>query len=313
MTRFQDSAVPTVSVIVPAFNAEAFIATCLRSVQAQTFRGFEVLVVDDGSRDGTHAAACALAGQDPRIRVLQQPNAGVSAARNQGIRASRGAFIAFLDADDTWEPAKLERQLPAFADPRCGLVHTGIRDVDSEGRPCPPSEAWAGHQGDVFSDLLRANFICCSSVMVRADLIRPPHPGFAVGRLCEDWLLWTEIALHHRVGFIEAPLVNYRVHPGGQSRNRAAMLEAELRCREDFLRLARRDGTPGGLAVAREALFTALTAAAKDALRRGDLELAWSRGARAAKTAPWSRRSVDRLVSVYAKLLAGSITARPPR
>src|SRR5262245_19101881 len=99
---------PNVSVIIPAYNAEAFIADTIRSVLAQTYQDFEVIVVDDGSRDGT---AKALQPFESRVRLHTQANAGVATARNTGVGLATGTFIAFLDADDLWLPHKLEQQL----------------------------------------------------------------------------------------------------------------------------------------------------------------------------------------------------------
>ena len=100
---------PLVSVIVPAFNAETVLAEALLSVQNQTYPHYEIIVVDDGSTDRTRQIAARFAGSDPRIRFFEQANAGSAAARNTALRHARGEWIAFLDADDTWLPAKLER------------------------------------------------------------------------------------------------------------------------------------------------------------------------------------------------------------
>jgi glycosyltransferase involved in cell wall biosynthesis len=99
---------PFISVIIPAFNREHFVARAVTSVLHQTYPHLEVIVVDDGSTDGTVAALAPFAG---KIQLLRQPNRGVSTARNLGIRAARGPWIAFLDSDDWWKPAKLERQV----------------------------------------------------------------------------------------------------------------------------------------------------------------------------------------------------------
>ncbi|MGN2390562.1 glycosyltransferase family 2 protein [Pelomicrobium sp. G1] len=112
---------PEVSVIVPTFNSERFIAQTIGSVFAQTFRGFEILVVDDGSIDGTIAA---IPKNDPRVRIFRQENAGVAAARNTGIKNAKGRYIAFLDHDDFWHPQKLAAQLESFRRrPEIGVVY----------------------------------------------------------------------------------------------------------------------------------------------------------------------------------------------
>lgn len=102
---------PFVSVIIPAYNAEAFIGRTLESVLAQTYENIEVLVVDDGSRDRTAEIVASFAQKDSRVILLKQQNAGVAAARNLAIEKSRGEYIAPLDADDIWYPSKLDKQV----------------------------------------------------------------------------------------------------------------------------------------------------------------------------------------------------------
>ena len=114
-----------ISVVIPAYNATATLAETLRSALRQTHAELEVIVVDDGSKDGTRAMAESFAAEDPRVRVISKANAGVAAARNTGIDAARGDFIAPLDADDLWHPDKLRLQLERFTNgpPSLGLVY----------------------------------------------------------------------------------------------------------------------------------------------------------------------------------------------
>src|SRR3954471_6257858 len=106
---------PLVSVIMPAFNAEAYIGRAVASVLRQTCADLELLIVDDGSSDGTVAAARAFADRDPRVRVLQQPNAGPGPARNTGFRAAEGRLFAFLDSDDEWDAELLAEHVAILA------------------------------------------------------------------------------------------------------------------------------------------------------------------------------------------------------
>ena len=99
---------PAISVIVPVYQAEALLPQCVESVLAQTFSDWELLLIDDGSRDGSPTLCDGYAARDPRIRVFHKPNGGVSTARNLGLEQATGPYIAFLDADDTFEPAALE-------------------------------------------------------------------------------------------------------------------------------------------------------------------------------------------------------------
>jgi glycosyltransferase involved in cell wall biosynthesis len=132
---------PAVSVIMPAYNADRFLATAVESVLGQTFRDLELLIVDDGSFDGTAAMAHRFAARDSRVRVLRQPNAGPGPARNAGFRAADGRFFAFLDSDDEWDPAFLSEHLAVLhARPDVDVVvgnalnRGGARD----GRPSRP-------------------------------------------------------------------------------------------------------------------------------------------------------------------------------
>jgi len=126
---------PLVSAIVPAYNAAKTIDETLRSVRAQTYRNLEIIVVDDGSKDETAAIAEAHAGQDPRLRVIRQNNAGVAAARNAGILAARAEFVAPVDADDIWAPAKIARQLSLMKEnPNATLCYTWWACIDHRGR-----------------------------------------------------------------------------------------------------------------------------------------------------------------------------------
>lgn len=267
---------PLVTVIIPAFNAERYLLETLATAQGQTFNDLEILVVDDGSRDATPDLVRKSMAQDPRIRLIEQPNTGAASARNRGLLEARGRYIAFLDADDLWEPDKLQMQIEVFQQEAVGLVHTGVLDIDPTGMPCPGQDPWTPLAGEAFATLLRQNVICCSSVMVEASLVRPPASGFAVGQLCEDWLLWGQLAATCRFGYVDRQLVRYRIHPGGTSRNRLAMLEGEYYCRKALLDLAKRRGMPSLVASGRKALFKTCREWARLALKQRDRPSAWT-------------------------------------
>ncbi|MDF2765542.1 MAG: glycosyltransferase family 2 protein, partial [Rhodospirillales bacterium] len=126
---------PLVSVVIPAFNAERFLARTLDSVSRQTYSALEIIVVDDGSLDGTAGIVRQQAALDPRVRLIRQENAGVAAARNRGIAESDGCFVAPLDADDLWHPQKIELQLRRFEErPSAGLVYCWSIGIDEEDR-----------------------------------------------------------------------------------------------------------------------------------------------------------------------------------
>jgi glycosyltransferase involved in cell wall biosynthesis len=199
------SKTPTVSVIVPAFNAAATIRRALDSALAQTGCSLDVVVVDDGSTDATFRL---LADYTERIRILRQANAGVASARNAAIEAARGDFVAFLDADDEWLPAKLEKQLSRFC-PGVDVVYCGASYFTATGAPVRQAPVYL--EGDVLPRLMDGNFIPTSSVVVRAQCFRPEVRFPSTLRLGEDYAMWVRLALRHRFGVVREPLVRFQV------------------------------------------------------------------------------------------------------
>jgi glycosyltransferase involved in cell wall biosynthesis len=210
------SSTPSVSVVMPAYNSERHIRESIDSVLAQSHRDLELIVVDDGSRDGT---AGVLASYGDRIRVITQPNEGSGAACNHGVREARGEWIALLDSDDLWLPQKLERQLQV-----CGDKAISYTDMtyfgDSIKTEIRRSSFSPGRTGLVIEELLIDNFIPKSSVLVRRDVYL--EAGGFPGRYytVEDWPLWLAICAKHEVGYVDEPLLRYRVH--AQSKSMAA-------------------------------------------------------------------------------------------
>lgn len=207
-----------VSVVIPLYNKEATVGRSLRSVLAQTFSSFEVLVVDDGSTDGSAAKVCACA--DTRIRIIHQNNAGVSAARNRGIAEARGDLVAFLDADDDWEPHFLEAVVHLSKTyPSAGLFTTGLRrywgpKCFEETRVRAPRGIQTGLVSDSLLGLLEGPLIHSSSVAIRKTVF-DTMSGFPEGEhLGEDRDLWFRIALRYPVAFDTRILAWYRVDAG---------------------------------------------------------------------------------------------------
>lgn len=197
---------PTVSVIIPAYNATCFIHGALASLQAQTFEDFETLVIDDGSTDGT---VDLVTSTYPSARCLQIQHGGPARARNAGIRESRGEFIAFLDADDSWLPRKLEKQVAAMRqDPAIGMSFTE-HSVYNEaglivGRIRKNNRLM---KGDLVCNIFSRSYVGTSTVMVRRSVLDAVG-GFEEGLICgEDDNLWMRIAVNWRVHLIDEPLV----------------------------------------------------------------------------------------------------------
>jgi glycosyltransferase involved in cell wall biosynthesis len=225
----------TVGCVVPAYNAEATLDETLRSVRTQTHRALEIIVVDDGSTDGTRAVVERHAADDARVRLLRQANAGVAAARNAGWQASRADLIAFIDADDLWAPTKIERQLAALqaAGPRAGLAYCWVCEIDSTGRVLQQHERHH-HEGAVLDAIVRSNFLGCGSTpLVRRQALADaggfdPRLHAAGAQGCEDWLLYARVAAAYDYAVAPEYLVGYRLRENSMSSDRSAMLRSHV-------------------------------------------------------------------------------------
>jgi glycosyltransferase involved in cell wall biosynthesis len=198
------SAKPLVSVIIPTFNRAWCLAEAVDSVLAQEFGDFELIVVDDGSTDGTFSL---LAGYGDAIRVLRRENQGVSAARNAGIAAARGVLIAFLDSDDLWLPGKLRHQVAFFASHPEALICQTEELWVRNGRRVNPGKRHRKRSGMIFEASLDLCLVSPSAVMVRRELFE--RVGLFDERLpaCEDYDLWLRVSCRIPVHLIETPLI----------------------------------------------------------------------------------------------------------
>jgi glycosyltransferase involved in cell wall biosynthesis len=195
---------PQVSVVIPTYNRAWCLGEAVDSVLAQRFRDFELIVVDDGSTDAT---AAVLAGYGGTIRILQQENRGVSAARNAGIAAARGELIAFLDSDDIWLPVKLWRQVEFFNRYPEALICQTEEVWVRNGRRVNPGRRHRKPEGMIFEPSLELCLVSPSAVMVRRELF--DRVGFFDERLpaCEDYDLWLRVSCRYPVHLIETPLI----------------------------------------------------------------------------------------------------------
>jgi len=202
---------PRVSIVVPVYNAERTLVATLRSVWAQTFGDFELLLVNDGSTDGT---AALLAGQsDPRLRVISHRNAGVSASRNRGVAEARGEFVAFLDGDDLWTPDKLQAQVAALQGaPDAALVYSWTDLIDEAGRVIQRGSHVVAN-GRVYPLLASRNFLDCGSTpLIRRSALIEAGPFDETLKGGEDWDLWLRLATRHAFVCLPVVQVQYRVH-----------------------------------------------------------------------------------------------------
>ncbi|HST36552.1 MAG TPA: glycosyltransferase family A protein [Allosphingosinicella sp.] len=236
------AAQPLVSVIVAARDADATLAAALQSALAQSHRRFEIIVVDDGSTDATAEIAREFARRDKRVRLMQGRGAGVSAARNVALAVASGRYVAPLDADDLWHPAKLERQVAAAegaAEPP-GFVYCWLRHIDGEGRV-----TGSGPRDDFHGCIAHRHLYKCAGAAGGTALIRRDAMTAIGGydeRLdrCEDFFLQLRIASRHPVTVVPEYLLGYRGVPGSLSRDRDTVLRNWR-----LLRMLSRQSCPG--------------------------------------------------------------------
>jgi glycosyltransferase involved in cell wall biosynthesis len=216
---------PKVSVIIPAYNAMAYLPDTLESVLQQTFRDFEILIINDGSTDNIQMWATQNI-TDLRVRVIAQSNQGLSAARNTGIANAEGEYIAFVDADDLWNSTKLEKQVQCLDErPTVGLSYNWIAVIDAEGKPT--GRVMGGNiEGHVLPEILQRNIIDCPSVLVRRQCFEEVGRFDRNLRSVEDWDMWIRIAARYSFAVTKEPLTYYRQHSGNMSKNWRVMEQA---------------------------------------------------------------------------------------
>ncbi|MGV3617650.1 MAG: glycosyltransferase family 2 protein [Fimbriimonas sp.] len=210
---------PRVTVLLTCYNHIRYLPEALEGVRKQTFRDFEIIAIDDGSKDGTREW---LAQQADIRCVFNEENLGTYETLNVGLRLAQGEFVAILNDDDVWLPEKLARQVALLdANPQVGLVHTGGHFIDGEGKRTegnPLGFAFPTFEtGDILLGLVYENKIIASAALARRacfDAVGPfNREYFGSG----DWEMWFRIAERWHVGFVADPLTLYRVHGANAS------------------------------------------------------------------------------------------------
>lgn len=226
---------PLVSVIMPAYNAEKYIEQAIRSVQKQTVRSWELIVVDDRSTDKTAEQIRRLAAEDMRIiPVYSETNHGAAESRNIALRQCRGEFVALLDADDVWHPQKLERELERARETDADLVYSSYAMIDEQGTRC--FSDFIVEESTDLQSMLNCNTIGCSTVLMKAKVLekRP----FVTDFYHEDYIMWLSLlqAGCTAVG-VRDILVDYRVARGSRSFNKLKSAKNRWRVYRDYLKL----------------------------------------------------------------------------
>jgi glycosyltransferase involved in cell wall biosynthesis len=257
-------------VIIPTYNRSGMVTEAVDSVLEQDFQDMEIIVVDDGSTDGTEKA---LRGLLPRIRYLRQENSGVSSARNRGVAEARGSWIAFLDSDDLWLPDKLKTQALFFKTfPGSRICHTNEIWI-RRGRRVNPRLRHRRSGGWLFEDLCELSLISPSSILIRRDLLDEAG-GFDEGLPAgEDYDLWLKISLISRIDYISRPLVIKR---GGHDDQLSRTVWGLDRFRISSLRrmLEEHDLSPRQRRAAIRSLRTKCLVLAEGGAKRGRREMA---------------------------------------
>jgi len=212
---------PKVSVIVTSYNHEKYLTQAIESILRQTFSDFELIVIDDFSKDGSTRIISEYAEKDNRIRCLfHKSNQGIARTLNEGMSTSGGEYIAYTSSDDMWEKERLEVGVGIMDRfPDVGVLYSESVIIDRDGRltgqkyssiyPSPTGK----YSGNLFGALLRGYFICGSSILARKESIKGLHLNEELKYL-SDWLYYLEISERNRFYYDSHPLVEYRVHEG---------------------------------------------------------------------------------------------------
>jgi teichuronic acid biosynthesis glycosyltransferase TuaG len=205
-----------VSIVMPAYKAEKTVAEAIRSVQAQSYPHWQLLVVDDGSLDGTADVVAELAKSDSRIELIRQANAGPAMARQKALDHARGRYIAFLDSDDLWLPGKLERQLTFMTEHRAAFSYTAFRRIQADG-------SGSGQLISIPSRLTYRALLGNTAIATSTAMIDKSITGeFRMTKTYyDDFVLWLGILKRGHVALgLNEDLMRYRVMDGSVSRNK---------------------------------------------------------------------------------------------
>ena len=207
-----------VSIVMPAYNCEKYVVEAINSILAQTYRNWELLVLDDGSKDNTLRIIEEFSQKDSRIKALPNgKNIGVSATRNRGIELASGEWIAFLDSDDMWKPEKLEKQFEIVEKEAAEFIFTGSSYINEVGEPY--KGIFEVPEKITYKKLRNQNVISCSSVLVKKKYFE--HIKMEKDEMHEDYAVWLRILKTGVTAFgVNEPLLIYRISRNSKSGNK---------------------------------------------------------------------------------------------
>jgi len=291
-----------VSVVIATYNMGHYLREAVESVLTQTYPNVELQIVDDGSTDETPQIMQQWAG-NPRVRSCRQVNAGQASAKNRAVELSRGRFVAFLDADDAWNPDKLAQQMPLFRGrPELGIVYSDYQCMDAQGRPLvkgitPMRRGW------VTGPLLIENFICYSAGVVRRECLERNGVFDQTLEMGIDYDLWLRLSAHWQFDFVPQSTVRYRIWAGQMSKNYRKRYESAIRIMRSFL--ANNPGVVNRNVVRAAWAHTYAGRADTTLWQERDHLAAFKDYRRALSFAPWSW-------SVWRSILRSLLTTRAP-
>jgi glycosyltransferase involved in cell wall biosynthesis len=283
----------SVSLVIATFNHGRFLAEALDSAIAQTLRGVEIVVVDDGSTDDTPEVLARYTG---RVRVIRQPNRGLAAARNLGLASARGTHVAFLDADDVLMPTKLAEQVAVLERaPTVGWTYCDVLiETTATGAETRASERFGYDtrrlDGWIFPELIHGNFVPAIAPLIRRTVLDAAGGFDERLTALEDWDLWLRVSLISEARYTPAVLARYRVRPGGMSEDRARMDLNRFRVLDKVCQ-ARPAAVEGLGAAGRRIIADTHNWLGKAAYARGDWAEARRRFAASLVTVPFQRQA----------------------
>jgi glycosyltransferase involved in cell wall biosynthesis len=227
--------VPKVSVTIPVYNGASFVRQTIDSVLAQTYRDYEIIVVNDGSTDDSDKI---LKSYGDRIRYLKQQNMGLARTRNKLISLAKGKYLAFLDQDDLWHPDKLAEQVPCLeSDTQVGLVYSDNSIIDRDGAVLVDrtSKINQHHSGWIFEVYLYGNFITLSTVVIRKETLNKAGLFIAGYKISEEYDLFLKIARDYKIEYVNRSLACYRKHGKNASSDQVRTWQEDIAILDHWL------------------------------------------------------------------------------
>lgn len=224
---------PLVSVVIATYNMGQYISQSIDSILQQTWSNLEVIVVDDGSTDNTPAVMEQYANNH-KVRYIKNENQGQPKAKNCGIKATQGEYIAFCDADDFWETNKLELQMPLFANPKVGVVYSEVSFIDENNKRFEKAEHEVRHSGKITNQMLIENFVPFGTSVIRRACIEQDGIFDESFRMGIDWDLWLRYSINWEFCYCPEKTYVYRVWSGQMSNNYKGRYDHAFRILKKF-------------------------------------------------------------------------------